>query len=161
MKLVKRHRQTLVFELGARERELVIHALRLYPQLNPDYHRITKAKRGRKLEEAQKLLVEAMTERCAENRQLVATFIREKLGGAPVETEKRARGKILLMLTRAQADWMLEVLNDVRVGSWVKLGRPDQTDVRSMRLSAENVAAFGVMEFCGYLQMILLEALQG
>ena len=159
MKLLRRHRETLVFELGARERELVIHALRLYPQLNPDYHRVSQAKRGRKFDEAQQLLVESMTERYAENRRLVATFIKDKLGGAGDAQEKRPRAKCHLTLTRGQSDWLLEVLNDVRVGSWVKLGRPDQESVRSMNLSVDNVAAFGAMEFCGYLQTMLLEAL--
>ena len=160
MKLLRRHRETLVFELGARERELVIHALRLYPQLNPDYHRVSQAKRGRRFDEAQQLLVESMAERYAENRRLVATFIKDKLGGEAVGgQERRARAKCQLTLTRGQADWLLEVLNDVRVGSWVKLGRPDQESVRSMNLSVDNVAAFGAMEFCGYLQTMLLEAL--
>jgi len=103
--------------------------------------------------------VEAMSEHQRANRALIETMIRDALGGA-VEG-KVSRGQAPFTLSRTQAEWLLEVLNDVRVGCWVRLGRPDQESVRALKLSAANVADFGAMELAGYWQSLLLEALGG
>ena len=159
MKFLKYHGESLVFELGPRERELLVMLLRRYPLLNPDYHQIAKPKHRAPLAEAQQMLVEAMTAQHRENRRIVDAFIADKLRTA--NAVKSDRTRTLLPLTRPQADWLLEVLNDLRVGCWVRLGRPDSEDGRALALSAGNVADFGAMEFAGYLQSLILAALDG
>lgn len=159
MKYLKSHGETLVFQVGERERKLFVHTLRMYPQLNPDYHRIVnKSSDAKKLLSHQTELREAMTEQHRANRDLVEEFIARKL--TPALPEPGASVAHVVTLTRGQVDWLLEVLNDVRVGSWVKLGRPDQNTTRGLQVKSENVVAISGMEFSGYLQMILLEALR-
>jgi hypothetical protein len=50
----------------------------------------------------------------------------------------------------------MQVLNDVRVGSWVILGSPDK---KPAELNATTAPHFLAMEMAGYFQMQLLEAL--
>ena len=160
MKFLKSHGETLVFQVVERERKLFVHTLRMYPLLNPDYHRIVnKSSDAKKLMSHQIELREAMKEHHDANRKLVEEFITRKL--IPVVPETGVSVAHVVSLTRAQVNWLLEVLNDVRVGSWVKLGRPDQDATRSLQVKSENVVAISGMEFSGYLQMILLEALRG
>lgn len=156
MKFLAKHGETIVFELTPRERDVLVVLLRRYPVLNPDYHRLAPEGKAKGLSEAQQMLVEAMTEQHAANRQLVENFLKEHLANSKDDLADR---HFRVKFTRAQADWLLEVLNDVRVGCWVRLGRPDPSRTGEFKLNAANVAEFGTMELAGFLQTALLEAL--
>lgn len=156
MKFVRRHGQTLRFELGKRERRLLLHALQLYPQLDVAHQRLTKAEKTERHTEAEDLRQEILSDHQRECRQLIGTFIGDKLGGT---AEVPGSTAFPLALTRAQAEWLLEVLNDVRVGTWVRLGQPDEASLLGVTFNAENVARAAAMEYCAYFQSLLLEVL--
>lgn len=158
MRFVKSQGARLHFVVTPRERELIAHVLGRYPVLDADYHRVTRKPDVRGMEEAQALLIEAMAEQQRENRRLVEAFLKERLAGG--KSDASAPGEIRLALSRAQVDWLLEILNDVRVGCWVRLGRPDGDAARTLKLTPQSVADFGAMEFAGYLQQRILEALE-
>jgi hypothetical protein len=54
-------------------------------------------------------------------------------------------------------DWLLQVLNDVRVGQWIRLGAPETIDNPLALLKKDGKALF-LMELAGMFQMTLLEA---
>ena len=62
-----------------------------------------------------------------------------------------------LLLKGAELEWLLQVLNDVRVGSWLKLGQPDEN--QSPDVTPENFQFVLAMEVCGAFQSALLAAL--
>jgi len=87
-----------------------------------------------------------------QDRHLVDAFLGEQGRFAEV------KGGFHLRLSVAQMDWLLQVLNEVRVGLWVKAGRPEQP--RSMVLGGHLEPAL-TMELCAHFQMVLLGALGG
>jgi hypothetical protein len=71
---------------------------------------------------------------------------------------KEADGDFQFTLTGEQLEWLLRVLNEVRVGSWVRLGRPELAAARKIRLTGAYGRLYTAMELCGYFQANLLEA---
>ena len=59
----------------------------------------------------------------------------------------------------AEADWLLEVLNEIRVGSWVRLGRPQKDDEVNLPNHPESSRHLWAMELSGYLETRLLDGL--
>jgi len=57
-------------------------------------------------------------------------------------------------------EWLLQVLNDIRVGSWLILGEPDEKQGKPIALNDDNARYYAAMEFCGLFQMMLLDAFQ-
>jgi hypothetical protein len=56
-------------------------------------------------------------------------------------------------------EWLLQVLNDVRVGSWLLLGSPDGPAETLAKLSHETASHFWSMEVAGQFQMVLINAM--
>ncbi|MBI3880311.1 MAG: hypothetical protein HY301_09650 [Verrucomicrobia bacterium] len=156
MKLVSRRGGRLAFQLGRPERRVLLAALALYPQLNAAHQPLTRSKLRRKLAEAEALLHEVRSDHQRENKKLVTVFIRDRLGGSEALPGEEP---FTLTLTRPEANWLLEVLNDVRVGSWVKLGEPEEDQLRKLAATPAKLRTLAAMEFCAFFQSALLEAL--
>ncbi len=152
MKLVKATKNRLVFELGQREKRSLPHLLKLYPCVPSAHHVLSKSGRVPERAASQQLLDEALSEQREQNRKQVRALLADPRRFEPTQTGAR------LSLSRAEVEWLMQVLNDVRVGSWVILGSPDQKPVE---LSSANAPHFLAMEMAGYFQMQLLEALEG
>ncbi|MFN7137940.1 MAG: hypothetical protein ACK4UN_01230 [Limisphaerales bacterium] len=154
MNLVGFDGERYIFEFRRREREVFAAILRLYPVLNPDYHQLSRSNvKDTRVEESQALLQEAMAEQREANRKQVAQFLEE---GNWEEHENRFR----VSITKENMEWLLQVLNDIRVGSWVILGKPDPDAGDKPKVTLSNMPYAGAMELCGYFQMALLEARQ-
>jgi len=140
-----------IFQIGTREKTLLFGVLKLYPCI-PAAHRVKHLDRLH--DSSQKLLDEALAEQRAENKKQLEAFLAE-----PARFEQTEHG-CRFSLSRAELEWLLQILNDIRIGSWIKLGSPDEK--RGMRpLDKETAADFWAMELAGALQMQMLEALKG
>ena len=155
MTLLKRERESFVFHLGRQEKELLLEVLKLYPSVATTHHRLSRTSDARQIAEHQKMLEEALAERKQENRRLLFGMLEEYRRFQEVADGYR------FILKSTQVDWLLQVLNDIRVGSWLTLGEPDERNGRPARLEERDFRHFAAMEFCGYLQMTLLNALHG
>ena len=152
MKFVKTEGDKLVFQLGRRERDLLFELLKLYPLVPPAHHQIGDASRDPKLESNQHLLEEALTEHRNANKQQVEAMLSEP--GRFQETPIGFR----LVLTAFQLEWLLQVLNDIRVGSWLHLGSPDEKQGRRLKVNLQNARYAWAMELAGHFQYVLLSA---
>lgn len=152
MKLVEAKADQFVFRFSRREREMLMHILRQFPVGSRPVGPVSKQGDPDKLAELEALLAEAMAEQRQQDRHLVDAFLGEQGRFAEV------KGGFDLRLSVAQMDWLLQVLNEVRVGLWVKAGRPEQP--RSMVLGGHLEPAL-TMELCAHFQMVLLGALGG
>ncbi|HEY3913036.1 MAG TPA: hypothetical protein VGN61_01010, partial [Verrucomicrobiae bacterium] len=101
----------------------------------------------------QHLLEEAMERQTAEHKARVTQFLK-----AEQPFFREDENDVYLHLTAEQLEWLLQVLNDVRVGSWVKLGSPEGDVVRRETLTGEEARAFAAMDMSAYFQSGLLEA---
>jgi hypothetical protein len=144
----------LIFQIDAREEALLLAILRLYPVLENSHHRLSKDPKNAGSAE-QRLLEESMAQqRAAHQRKLDQSFL------SPQRFFKEAAGQRRLVLAGDQFEWLLQVLNDIRVGSWVKLGCPDLEKTAPVELTRANARALHAMHLSGQFQAALLEAVK-
>jgi hypothetical protein len=150
MKFSRIGNDQFVFTLGKREKQLLLSALAIYPpDVTPP---ATLSKSGGLPDQAanEQLLKDALVEQHNENRRLLGALLvnPEKFHDTPAGCK--------LKLTVGEVEWLLQVLNTIRVGIWLKLGAPEK---RIPRLTPANARDVWMMEISGYFQMQLLEAI--
>ena len=150
MKLRRANQHDFVFQLSPREQELLFDTLKLYPLVPAHHHRLTRSAAAQS-EENQHLLEAALAEQRAENRRHV-----EALLTAPERLQKY-QTNFLLRLTPVEMEWLLQVLNDIRVGSWLELGEPDQD--KPPQITGENFRFALALEVAAGFESVFLAAL--
>jgi hypothetical protein len=155
MRLVSSDGERLVFHLGKREAALLKLLLQQYPLVPESHFAATRAGTDPKLEETRRLLADAVAAQRAENRRELEAWLNRPDSFAPHKDGFR------VCLTQSQIEWLFQILNDVRVGSWLRLGSPDPRDgVLTVKDKSEERHAI-TMELAGYFESRLLEALEG
>jgi ribonuclease BN (tRNA processing enzyme) len=139
--------------LGNEEKEAFIQILQQYPRVPEAHLRVTKNSELPRADEIQRLLSEALAEQRGENRKSVQQFLNDT-----GRFEQTDRGW-LLTVSPFELDWLLQVLNDVRVGSWVRLGAPEPK-VEISKPDENTIRDFWDMEIAGHFECALLEALK-
>jgi hypothetical protein len=154
VKLIRTTNEKLLFQLGKREKSLLLDVLRLYPRIPSAYQPLSKRANVPDPQSSQRLLDEALAEQRAENKKRLQTFL-----DAPRRFQDNEAG-CRLALVPAEAEWLLQILNDIRVGSWVILGSPEPK--QELRVLNEKTGPhFWAMEMSGYFQMSLLVGMEG
>ncbi|MDB6027911.1 MAG: hypothetical protein JWM68_4134 [Verrucomicrobiales bacterium] len=153
MKLLSSKKDTLVFEFTTKEKELFLAAISFYPLLNPDYHRLSKTVDEKNAAE-QQLLRDAMEEQRRDHKKQLEEFIDS------IDWEGENGKKFQISLSTERIDWLLRVLNDVRVGAWDIVGRPNHEQRDKINLQSKNSHYYGVMELSGFFQTAFLHALE-
>jgi len=153
VKLIRVTKGNFTFQLGKREKLLLFQVLRLYPRIPPATFRLSKSGKLPDAEANQRLLEESLTEQRAQNRKTLQAFLTDPRRF--VETESGSR----LSLSPSELEWLLQILNDVRVGSWIVLGSPEQ-GMEFKLLNEKTASDFWAMEMAGQFQMRFLEAIE-
>lgn len=151
MKLIRSDQRGTVFHLGKREKQLLFETLQLYPLVPASHHRLARNGDSPEDEERQQLLDEALAEYRRENRRRIQRMLDEPQRF--VETESGFQ----FTLSPSQIEWLLQVLNDVRVGSWLALGEPEPGE--EPEPDKNNAHCFLALEVCGLFESALLAAL--
>jgi hypothetical protein len=123
----------------------------MYPVVPPAHHQIS-ATDSPKRDSTQHLLDEAIAEHRAENRKQLTAMLEDSRRFQDASTGYRLR------LSPGEVEWLLQVLNDIRVGSWLLLGEPDERHGKRVRLSLQNARYLWAMELAGHFQYVLLSA---
>jgi hypothetical protein len=150
MKLIRSTNGRFVFQLGQRDKLLLLQVLKLYPRIPSASQPLTKSGKLPGHESNQRLLDEALAEQRAENKKHLETLLTDPRRFADSETGCR------LTLSHADMEWLLQVLNDIRVGSWLLLGSPDE---KFEKLTLATAPHYWAMEMSGIYQSRFLEAL--
>lgn len=153
MRLLRTSGDRFTFHLGKREKPVLLAVLRRYPLIPPAHQSLSKSMTTAQHEADQRLLEEALAEQRRENRRQLEALLNDRRRLKDVETGCR------LTLSAGEVDWLLQVLNDVRVGSWIHLGAPE-TDLWDFELNEQTAPHAWAMEMAGLFQMHLLEALR-
>ncbi len=151
MKVLRRTKDGLVLHLGKREKQLLFGLLRLYPCVPPAHQPISKTGSLPELEASQALLDEALAEQRAENKKQLQAFLSDPNCFAEDASGWR------MTLSPAVLEWLLQIVNDIRVGSWINLGSPEE---KLEVLTPKTAPHVWAMQMAGYIQMELLEALR-
>jgi len=149
---VTRAKDLYVLQLGKRENHLLLELLKLYPRIPPAHHRLSKTAKTPDQESNQRLLDEALADQRAQNKRNLETLLKDPKRMQATNTGCR------LLLSAADLEWVLQILNDIRVGSWIMLGSPE-AKIGIELLNDETAPHFWAMEMSGFFQMYLLEAL--
>ena len=154
MKRVGATDQAVIFQLGRGERDALVHLLQAYPVMPPAHQVVSKILKETQSAEYQRLLDEALAEQRADNQR----HLQELLSVA--ERFQSIEAGYHLTLERADCEWLLQVINDIRVGNWLRLGSPEAGELSPLKIDPKLLPAWLAMEMTGYLQMIILEALE-
>jgi hypothetical protein len=150
VKLIRTNKSRVVFGLGHHEKRLLLAVLRLYPQIPPAYQPLARSAPAEA--SSQQLLDEALAEHRAETKQQLNCLLTDpkKLAEAEFGWE--------LSLSSAEVEWLLQALNDIRVGSWAVLGSPEDC---AAPVNEATLPHLWAMKMAGGFQMEMLEALEG
>lgn len=152
VKLLQRTESGYTFLIGKRERELLTSLLGRYPVLGSTHFRTRGPRPPTDKESNQALLEEALAEQQRENRRSL-----EEMLSQAGRFEENELG-FTFILSPGELEWMLQILNDIRVGSWVRLGEPDINTRHLPELNEENVQLAWALEMAGLFEHSLLEA---
>jgi len=155
VKLIRSKRNQLVFEISPVEKSLLRETLELYPRVASAHHRLSRESAPAGSEERQRLLEESLATQREENRRNVRALLAE-----PGRFQPKAEG-FLFTLSRPELEWLLQVVNDVRVGSWIALGSPDTEHGDHIVLDEKTAPHARSMELAGAFEMVFLDALAG
>ena len=153
MKLLNKTDDKFVFELDFKEKELLVEVLKLYPVLDPAYQKLSDSLDEEEISLSRKILKEDLLEHQEKNRQMVDEIFGE---GSPF---KRDALHCNLELGAEQLECLLQVLNDIRVGTWRNLDSPGYDELEKLRLEKSDVVPLVVMDVCEYFEYHFLDAI--
>ena len=151
MKLLRSGKSALVFQLSQREKQLLLETLELYPLVPAAHHRLSSKDSKNEADENQRLLEESLAEQRKENRKQVQAMLEQP------DRFQEKKGGFQFTLKHSDVEWLLQVLNDVRVGSWLALGEPEPGTYPE--ISQQNFRYLVAMEVCGAFESLLLSGL--
>jgi hypothetical protein len=152
VKFIKAEKETFCFQIDSREKRLLFQVLERYPLVPVSHHQICK---GEERREDQALLEEAVVAQRKAHKRQVQALMRSK------SRFREHKHGYQFSLKAPQMEWLLQVLNDVRVGSWLAIGSPDGPVETYAALNEKTAPYFWAMEVAGHFQMILLAAMNG
>ena len=155
MKLLHAAADTFQFEISEDEKGLLFHLLRLYPLVPATHYRLSKDKKIPNRDENQLLLDEALSTQRLENRKQVEAMLNE-----PKRFVACAAG-CQVSFSRGEMEWLLQVFNDVRLGSWIALGSPDQLEEMRQRRRPQTARHVLTMDLAAFFEVAFLGAISG
>ena len=151
MRLVRSDKQEFVFSMHEREKHALCRLLQLYPLVPVAHHQLSKTPGAATVKDNQQLLEEALSEQRNENRRHIAGFLAEPNRFQSQDNELR------WTVQTWETEWLLQVLNDIRIGAWLALGEPESLEPATM--TEEVAPLWAAMELAGYFETELLAAL--
>ncbi|HIG31106.1 MAG TPA: hypothetical protein EYQ50_26205 [Verrucomicrobiales bacterium] len=156
MKLVDQKGNQYFFELSTEERSVLFDIVGLYPlSPSPRYgiNRTISDNDG-DTNEDQALLEEALMDYRMEQRQRIHKLFNQNESS---DNWQQTKSGYRLELSRVEVEWLLQVLNDIRVGSWYALGCPEDHKKPSLDESTQSLLPYHwSMDACCYFQMVFL-----
>jgi hypothetical protein len=154
MKILERGEEGCVFGMSAREKELLFRLLSFYP-LRPEGGAMLSRTGGAAMADASRWLAESRRDQRLE----LAAWVASRLEDGDVL--RRQGGSWRLALNAADGERLLQVLNDIRVGAWMKLGEPENLDAIPSSTDAGKSSLHLLMTLAGQFEVVVLAGLQG
>lgn len=153
---VKRQRSGgLTLHLTASERPLLVAVLTRFPAVPEDYSCLSREdadSANATLREAETLRREAWSEGVSETGRWLHE-LKQRLTRPPPEEP------VSLRLRADAVEMLLQVVNDVRVGCWIRLGCPDPLPHSLTRAGREMELPLRLMALAGLFESLIVQAL--
>lgn len=153
MRVFEKTDSAIVLELGLAETDFLKQILADYPLVADESRRFSAFAEANEVRENTQLLQSSLREHTQSNRAKLRAWL------ASTETWKPFADRTLLFLKTKDCSWFLQILNDLRIGSWQKLDCPDSEEFDSVELNRENAHPLLAMKVSGFLQTLILNAL--
>jgi hypothetical protein len=151
MTFVHLKKDQFFFQLGSLDKALLFQLIERYP-LVPSSH--FKSSTTPEISIDSEFIGELLAEERQENkRKLNGFFISAKKFSSSGEE------KSLLALSFAEMQWLLQILNDIRVGSWIQLASPDENAMEAFDQGHQLNEQSWAMVLASRFQSTLLSAL--
>jgi hypothetical protein len=149
MKLLKNDKNGWQYWLDLNEVNLLTIILKQFPFTELGPVKMSKTDEESVASEREKLLNESLAEHRNELKQSALNLLDRK--------RFKAQGKGMVMtVSSEERETLLQILNDVRVGCWNALGRPENLELENKDLSAKEKRDFGLMNLAGYFEHTIL-----
>jgi hypothetical protein len=148
MKLLTQSKHGWRYQLSEVETQLLRNLLKWFPTTAAVAVRITKTDTDPKAAEREKLLNDSL----AEHREELRRKARPLMGGDRLNLRS---GRYVLSVGLDDRETLLQILNDIRIGSWRALGQPEDLDPPPNPSEGER-AHHSLMNFAGYFECMLL-----
>jgi hypothetical protein len=154
VKFIGRHEEQFAFEMTEQEKFLLLTLLSLYPQAPLSHHRLSQNPKDLPDADAnQRLLEEAIRVQKDESRKWLAATFKEP------ERFKPGKDGFFLTITRPEMETLLQMFNDVRIGSWLALGSPDLEEKKELKPDRQTAPFLQRMELAGLFEMFFLKVI--
>jgi len=154
MKLFQSHDDVFVLGFDPAEKQALLDTLKGFPSVPPSHHRLSKSSLLATTEN-QELLDESLAAQRAQNIKQISVLL-TKPGRL-----KRVANQWQFTVTRPEIELLLQVINDVRVGSWIALGSPDLEQENGMVFDEKTLPLILRMELSGYLEEFFIGVVSG
>ena len=101
------------------------------------------------------MLEESLKAQREANRKNVLALLSESKRFTKITNGYRAN------FTRGEIEWLLQVFNDVRVGSWLALGSPAAHPEIMPGMSNQTMTHIVTMDIAAFFEMAFLQAVRG
>jgi len=154
MKLIRADPEQFQFEISREEKHL-LNVLQLYPLVPASHQQLSQGREIPDREANQRLLEESLQAQREENQKKVMELLNETNRFTEIEQGYRAK------FTRGEIEWLLQVFNDVRIGSWLALGSPAAHPEIKPGMSHQTMSHIVTMDIAGFFEMAFLRAVSG
>ncbi len=154
MRFLEANGDTLVFLTEPRGRKVLERLVRKYPALEVSHFELCRTMDEEELPDGRTVADQAMKDEHRETRRRISRIL---------EDEDHFEDKedfLLMRLTLEEVDLLLQVLNDVRIGCWVRAGSPPEGVEDSLRTDPKLAPLLAAMQLCGLFQGELLDGLR-
>src|ERR1017187_2761698 len=154
MKLVRQIKSGWKYELNQGEGDCLRSLLQQFPITANTHAKISKTDADPETVEREKLLNESLAEHRKELKKQAMNLL------APGKFKRGEKG-YLLTLNPEEREILLQILNDLRIGSWHVLGEPEELEPETPPQTEKELVFYNLMNLAGYFEAAFLHASGG
>lgn len=153
MRFLESKDNSLVFLIEPRGRSILEKLCRKYPAMEVSYFELCRTMDEDELPDGREVADQMMTEEQNEVRDRIGRLLEEETRFEP------SKGLFRLRLSADEVNLLLQILNDVRIGCWVRAGSPSEGAEDLLRADPQRAPLLATMQLCGFFQGALLDGL--
>jgi hypothetical protein len=149
MKLIKQTKDGWRYQLNQPEANCLRSLLNQFPITANATVKISRTESNPQTIDREKLLNESL----ADHREQLKKIARSLMGADKFKVRDK---DWLLCINSEEREILLQILNDIRVGSWRALGEPENLAIQTPNPTEQEQVFYNIMNLAGYFEYKLL-----
>ncbi len=150
MKVTEVTDASITLEFTPEEAEFFKLVLLSYPLTLDQPKQISRFAESAEIEDANELLAISLREQTFSHKRKLEAWLKSKT------VWKSRQNRFLLVVSNDDREWLLQILNDIRIGSWMKMGCPDPIEPEEPDSSTPKSTYYFYMNIAAYIQALIL-----